>query len=797
MKKIIFLNLAALVFLALSSSSVLAFNLPGRETLESNELSFIKSISSKYINVTPFPDYGPAYNFAKAPNGTFDPNGPYRAFCTQVIIGSLDKISRGQTLSYSDPEIQLMTAHFTEDFPPLYDKTSPWFWLSAAPGYDCLIAINLIRNVVPQTQKDAILSQIKTLADNVYSMYSVASYQAAQAANAGNSQGEELGITASFLNAAANLLPGSGGGAITDADRTKWLTRVKELMAYSYSQCPSQCPFKTGKWQIANHQMDPNPVYTQSLLTSYGEIAMIYNQLGKPLPADIFTSQLSSAVANINSSLSNNLDANFRLKGPVSFVDTAGNSKEGADYSQFKYTIVPWDTSQQSSSVPNNNLDAFTQFLQTDGTLKSYIIKGNKMWHYTCKDNYCVAQYVNAISDSLASSQNLANFTIPFPTTGLDTFSQFSLNDNNTKNFYFKNDRVWYLTCTAGVGCTAQYTKTIASLFSTMTEQQAFSTPLPTSNLDTVNQFYKPSTNTVKGYVTKGNTIWAFECDTGGLAGNCHAGFSRNIADNFAPLANNTNWPVPLPTDNWDAFDSFYQSDGTLKGYVYKGDRAWHYLCNPAGTCQSSYTKKLIDFWHGVAGQFRWPMEAAGSFYQFSGTVDWGMDATFQNSAYAAMAAINPTLVTRYQQIQNEQISRGYNVHPPYPVEIVNGQWTWDKSLSTAKGVNLLSALTDGWLGVAGNGMQPNMAALKTYDNSAHWPTIDEKINSHWWLNLLTGFNSSMAYMLVTDNHYLARFSRQGDLDGNGLVNIFDLRQFLSAFTNIFDYNQLVGNYGK
>ena len=36
-----------------------------------------------------------------------------------------------------------------------------------------------------------------------------------------------------------------------------------------------------------------------------------------------------------------------------------------------------------------------------------------------------------------------------------------------------------------------------------------------------------------------------------------------------------------------------------------------------------------------------------------------------------------------------------------------------------------------------------------------------------------------------------------GDFNGDGRVDILDLRQLLGNFTNIFDYNLVVGNFGK
>ncbi len=763
---------------------VLASSLSNQAALEQNELSIVKAVANRYVNINPFPDY------TVARSGGL--NDYYRVVCSQVVIGSISKLAGGQALSANSPEVGLMMANFNRDFSQIASPNSnPWFWLASAPGFDCLIALNLNRDVLPLEARNAALGQIKILADNVTNTQTLSSFQTSQAGNAGNSQAEEVGMTASFLNAAANLFPDRLSGADISVNKANWRSRARELTAYSYSQCSANCPFKTGKWLIANHQRDPEPIYTQSLLTNYGEMAAIYNQLNLNLPTDIFTPALSSAVTNMNTALSSYLDGNFRLKGPFNFVNSGGAVTGSGDYRQMKDTIVPYDTSALSSSIPVSNVDAFTQMRLSDGTLKSYVFKGNKIWHYICQNGSCFAQYVNSLSDAIASINNRNNWPIALPAGNFDAFSQFNLPDNSIKNFYFQGDRVWYATCTLGVGCNAQFTKTLSEIFSAFTNQSVWPVPIPASSLNTVHQFYQPSTGKVKGYVTKGDRIWGFVCDTRGLAGLCSALNTDTIAHAFSPYV----WDVPLPADNLDGFSAYYQPDGTLKAYILKGDRIWHYLCNPSGACGPVYTLKLVDAWHVISDQFKWPMDSTGAFYQFSGVGDWGFDATFQNSAYAAMAVINPALTSRYENLQNEEIARGYNLHPPFPTKIVNGQWTnepLDRIYPPSnQSATFYPPLTDGWY------FKNTSDGLRPAIGSSAWPTITDRINAHWWINILDGFNSSMAYLLVTNNHYLGKFEVPGDLNGDGQVNIADLQALLSIFSDIFRYNLIIANYGK
>jgi len=77
----------------------------------------------------------------------------------------------------------------------------------------------------------------------------------------------------------------------------------------------------------------------------------------------------------------------------------------------------------------------------------------------------------------------------------------------------------------------------------------------------------------------------------------------------------------PIPTDNIDSIDSWFDGQGNLKAYVYKGARVWHYICNmpgggqpasgpggPGTVCTASYTKTLTDLWdsEGIREQGRY-----------------------------------------------------------------------------------------------------------------------------------------------------------------------------------------------
>lgn len=57
--------------------------------------------------------------------------------------------------------------------------------------------------------------------------------------------------------------------------------------------------------------------------------------------------------------------------------------------------------------------------------------------------------------------------------------------------------------------------------------------------------------------------------------------------------------------------------------------------------------------------------------------------------------------------------------------------------------------------------------------------------------------NNDAPYKSAVSSCLSSSVSLPGDLTGDGRVDLFDLRQFLSNFTSIFDYNLVVRNFGK
>ncbi len=88
-----------------------------------------------------------------------------------MVISSISKLAAGQPLSANSPEMGLMMANFNNDFNQIASPNNPWFWLASAPGFDCLIALDLNRDVIPLQARNAALGEINILADIIYNPF--------------------------------------------------------------------------------------------------------------------------------------------------------------------------------------------------------------------------------------------------------------------------------------------------------------------------------------------------------------------------------------------------------------------------------------------------------------------------------------------------------------------------------------------------------------------------------------------------------------------------------------------------
>lgn len=262
---------------------------------------------------------------------------------------------------------------------------------------------------------------------------------------------------------------------------------------------------------------------------------------------------------------------------------------------------------------PSENINTAHSFYLNDGdTAKQYVTQGKYMWHYICKTvpnsnpptRECKAVYVTTLADHFSTLLDKeTNWTIPPPTDTLNTFHAFYLTDNITLKAYFtKGDRIWHYICKPEGNptvntCRAQYTQTLSEHFASLLNKERWDPPAPMQNLDTFRSFNKPGTQEYHAYFTQGPYIWKYLCAPNAQGVNeCSAQFVQSLSQNLSTvnINNQSVWNPSVPTSDLDAFYTFYLPDGvTQKNYIVKGDRIWHFICNP--TCSALYTKTLTE----------------------------------------------------------------------------------------------------------------------------------------------------------------------------------------------------------
>ncbi|PJE63685.1 hypothetical protein COU89_01955, partial [Candidatus Roizmanbacteria bacterium CG10_big_fil_rev_8_21_14_0_10_45_7] len=278
------------------------------EIFANNELKFIKSILPLYVNnVT---TYGNLYNYVRNRPPLTISNSYYRAVCSLATLYGIDQKAHQQPILFNDRGFQMMYFNVTNkynndlhtDLFYLRHPLNPEFWISPAVGFDCLLAANVMREAMPNDDK-LVLSNFAQLAYDLSSDdidFTVEKYKKLQREDKGNGRGEEAGFDASYLTAAAELLPDESLEPFGQPEvvRNRFRKRAGELIGYAFSQCENDCPFTTNSYLMANHNMYPNALYTQSVMTSAAEIAMIYKQLNQEMPEVIRTNMPSQEKIN-------------------------------------------------------------------------------------------------------------------------------------------------------------------------------------------------------------------------------------------------------------------------------------------------------------------------------------------------------------------------------------------------------------------------------------------------------------------------------------------------------------------
>lgn len=212
---------------------------------------------------------------------------------------------------------------------------------------------------------------------------------------------------------------------------------------------------------------------------------------------------------------------------------------------------------------------------------------------------------------------------------------------------------------------------------------------------------------------------------------------------------------TPPPSSDVDSFYQYYSYTDSkqLLGYIIKGSTIWSYGCKD-GYCAARYVRPLESSFKDVFKKYRWNFDEKDSFWQVKGVSDWGMNATFQKSAFSSVAYLNSEDAKYYENLLTKQKALGYDQHPNMPVDYVDGQWVWNPLRSTIEG-DTFAYLSDGW----DHNLVWRTPETTIEDYFILIPAENEnRINATWTLNILSGKNHAMAYLLYTNNKILKPF---------------------------------------
>lgn len=752
--------------------------------------------------------YNPAVEYDQTGFNTGYPSNTYRNMCTKILVS---QIVNDGNLTSNSPEIKYFQEVYND---ATYRQffTSSWWWLSNASAFDCLLAASSVKDVMDVNLKNQLLNTIAyaarlslgDLTGGVARPRTVSMYRERFVNSAtSDSPIEEAGMDASFMMAAAKLLPSSGAGAITTDERNRLIARSRELINYSVERCARGCPFKTTQWLAVNHGIDPNPNYTLSGLTQYTEISLLYKQLGETIPSDLFSSTVKAGVSNIVGGLFNEWSLpEYGKMGPYITPQYGFSGRAFSKYSSgviYDGDIITLDLKdlnssfidvmrpELDSSVPINELDTMNQYFITgDNYLKSYTYKNDMMYHFECDFNLaaadperCYATYqlpIKTIFDSIVRSDTSGWRISDIPTSNLEGFTQYFIPGTlELRSQVYKGDRMWAYKCNLtkpgkrwSATCNDMYTYSLAEIwnrdkFRDYDRAGWNVTPPPTTTIDAISQYTIPGTQNLKGYILKGDTIWSYRCENINASSRCYAENVQSISSVFssiyvAPIEPTDQYywyswlNIPPPTSNIDAFYQYHlqENPSILRGYIYKGDKVWAYECSN-GSCQSRYVKGIPSSFNSVMKKYRWPFSSSDVAYQLKGVTDWGMDATFQNSAFSSIEQLDPKSKNYYDNLLAEQLRRGYTTKPNMPTDFVDGQWVWTPLSKTTRSA-MFCYLLDGWNPAADNQTQNNEPV------EIKFVTNEDRVNCSWSLNMLSAKNHAMAYLLYTNNKILKAF---------------------------------------
>jgi hypothetical protein len=511
------------------------------EALAANELRFTQTINSKYIgflgNVTDVENlYNPIFEsymkWDKDAPTYFVRYGAYRGFCVNAVVNA---VSKGKSLTKDDPFLQYFVKRWNStEFRQIFptNPTNVWFFLQPYTSYECMLATNLMRD------------QLK-------------------------------------------LIPGK---------QNPNDTFLNELLDdFSYAGRSMYSAFlKSPQGAVDLFTNNSRDNYGDTHAEEAGAVAVFYHTAAKLLPesgpGSITVDErknwydLSKAVFAWSYTKCDG-PCSFRERYPQGSVPPGGNLWLVNNHqieNNPDYTLgIPHFYDEIAMVYNQLGVNIFTSLpvdIVTPAMRSATNNIANDMDKYIASDySYKGPFNVVLFSEGGRTSRPDLNTT--------DTKTILASYDfANTKYTMIDSGKPNNISSSIPVGKTANISGFVLA--------NANGTP----------------TTTVKMYVENENHRWHYTCDLA-PKGICKAEYqTENISDTWAGINkkpdNSDGWnanppPGGGPGNNAIDAESFFYDPtvpGKLKGYVYKGNRGWHYTCE-SGVCTAQYTQDLNKFW--------------------------------------------------------------------------------------------------------------------------------------------------------------------------------------------------------
>lgn len=731
----------------------------------------------------------------------------HRMSCALALARALRLRHEGKPMSRTDPAFERLRTS------ALVTGNDVWSvdgedWIKAVPAMQCLLAATVVDAALPagegltKAERDVVYGGAAAFVSKLWGkgQLQLPHFEDAQKNNLGNSTGEEMGWTASFLIHVEQLLPDEYlVGAPT---REEMRTAAGELVNALLEQCAdaASCnrPFLPGADLVTNHHMQPHPVYTQSVLTSLGEIAALYHQRETDEEHRIAFPPIERA-REVADAIDASLDEAFQVVGTYELVDTKGkpvahpDPSWSYDYAEMKYVV-------RDNLLPTRDLDSLNQaFDAKSNTLVTHVARGGGLWRYACDAGTVPPTCRATLATRLADWASGLDFSRPFPSDGVDAIGQFFAPDGALETFVLRGDALWHTRENAdGTGRTAIESARICDYMAEHVAGHDTYGPgcqawmaggcsgaapagcMATTGIDSLSFVWDERLARMRTYVVADGRIWQYRCDANG------EGCSAVVSSSTGTLCEQwtyvdaheryrggdacRDWiaerkergdcavagPAPegcLPTADIDAVSQTWDanpSDPKLRTYVLAGDTIWAYFCRYAadGTiaCEAQYDNDLALQWRAIE-----PTDASKAgqpaLETYAGVVDWGFDAAMQNSAYAFLAYAygeeDETFVRRYAALLDAQEKREMHQRPYFPPHYDRDASTWSfdapfEGFGRMRDESSLAfTLAEGWRVRNGGGW-----------NAQTWPSLDDQLHSHAFFNTLAMYNHAIAYMM-------------------------------------------------